>query len=97
MRAALERPKPAAERMYDSNKPSAERLTIIAKKLTAIVKREDSTRPVTAALAFPELSNRIGFAQALDVAGYIHEKPRPKFVPSHPDKIERLIPLTEGK
>lgn len=34
---------------------------------------------------------------ALDVAGYIHEKPRPKFVPSHPDKIELLIPLTEGK
>ena len=35
--------------------------------------------------------------EALDVAGYIHEQPRPKFVPTHPDKIERLIPLTEGK
>lgn len=35
--------------------------------------------------------------QALDVAAYIHEKPRPKFVPTHPDKIVRLIPLTEGK
>ena len=66
--------KPAAERMYDSNRPGADRLTVIAKKLTAIVKREDSTRPVTAALAFPELSNRIGFAQALDVAGYNYKE-----------------------
>jgi thiosulfate dehydrogenase len=35
--------------------------------------------------------------QALDVAGFVHEKPRPKFVSTHPDKVERVIPLTEGK
>ena len=34
--------------------------------------------------------------EALDVAGYIHEQPRPAFKPTHSDKIVRLIPLTEG-
>ena len=34
--------------------------------------------------------------EALDVAGYIHEQPRPAFKSTHPDKIVRLIPLTEG-
>ncbi|WP_338668698.1 c-type cytochrome [Pseudodesulfovibrio methanolicus] len=31
--------------------------------------------------------------QALDVAAYAHEQPRPKFVATHPNKIERVIPL----
>ncbi len=35
--------------------------------------------------------------QAIDVAGFVHEKPRPAFVSTGPDKIERLIPLPEGK
>jgi len=35
--------------------------------------------------------------QAIDVAGFVHEKPRPRFVATHPDKIEREIPLPEGK
>lgn len=35
--------------------------------------------------------------QAIDVAGFVHEQPRPKFVSTHPDKIRRLIPLSEGK
>lgn len=34
--------------------------------------------------------------EALDVAGYIHEQPRPAFKPTHSEKIVRLIPLTEG-
>lgn len=66
--------KPAAERRYDPNKPNASRLTTLARELAAIVKREDTTRPVTAALAFPELSNRTGFAQALDVVGYNYKE-----------------------
>lgn len=35
--------------------------------------------------------------QAIDVAGYVHEKPRPKLVSTHPDKIRLIIPLSEGK
>ena len=66
--------KPAAERVYDPNKPNAERLTTVARRLSAIVKEHDQSRPVTAALAFPELSNLTGYAQALDVIGYNYKE-----------------------
>ncbi|SFL44960.1 protein of unknown function [Gracilibacillus orientalis] len=66
--------KPAAERVYDPNKPNAERLTTIAKRLVQYVKECDNTRPVTSALAFPELSNLTGYAQALDVVGYNYKE-----------------------
>ncbi len=66
--------KPAAERLYDANKPDARRLATIAGELAAIVREQDSTRPVTAALAFPELSNLTGFARALDVVGYNYKE-----------------------
>ena len=66
--------KPAAERQYDVNKPNMERLAVIAKELVSIVKDEDSTRPVTVAAAFPELSTRIGFIDELDVVGYNYKE-----------------------
>lgn len=62
--------KPAVERLYDPRKPDAGRLAKVAKELTAIVHALDDTRPVTSALSFPELSNRTGYADALDMAGY---------------------------
>ncbi len=66
--------KPAAERKYDPNKPDAGRLATVARRLAGIVRAHDATRPVTAALAFPELSNRTGYAQALDVVGYNYKE-----------------------
>jgi hypothetical protein len=66
--------KPAAERIYDPNKPNADRLPAIAKELVSIVKKHDVTRPVTAALAFPELSNLTGYADCLDVVGYNYKE-----------------------
>jgi beta-galactosidase len=66
--------KPAQERIYDPNKPDARRLVTIAKELVSIVKKYDSTRPVTAALAFPELSNLTGLADCLDVVGYNYKE-----------------------
>lgn len=66
--------KPAAERQYDPNKPNAERLAVIARKLAKAVKECDTTRPVTAALAFPELSNLTGYAEALDIVGYNYKE-----------------------
>jgi len=66
--------KPAAERIYDPNKPNAERIVTIAKELVSIVKDYDLTRPVTAALAFPELSNFTGYADCLDVVGYNYKE-----------------------
>ncbi len=66
--------KPSAERVYDPNKPDARRLTTLARELVSIVKEQDTTRPVTAALAFPELSNLTGFARTLDVVGYNYKE-----------------------
>ncbi len=66
--------KPEQERKYDFNKPNAERLTVIAKHLTELVKEVDATRPVTLAAAFPELSSHLGFLDPLDVAGYNYKE-----------------------
>jgi len=66
--------KPTKERMYDPNKPNADRLVTVAKKLTQYVKECDTTRPVTAALAFPELSNLTGLADEIDVVGYNYKE-----------------------
>lgn len=66
--------KPAAERQYDVNKPNTERLVVVAKHLADIVRRVDTTRPVTLAAAFPELSAQLGFLDALDVAGYNYKE-----------------------
>ncbi len=66
--------KPASEREYNPDKPNAERLPAIASKLTQIVKREDSTRPVTAAVAFPELSSLTGYFDSLDIVGYNYKE-----------------------
>ena len=62
--------KPLAERLYDVRKPDAGRLAAVARELTDLVHRLDDSRPVTSALSFPELSNRTGYADALDLAGY---------------------------
>ena len=66
--------KPAAERQYNRNKPNMERLATIAANLARIVKQHDTTRPVTLAAAFPELSSRLGFYDALDVVGYNYKE-----------------------
>ncbi|NLL76850.1 MAG: glycoside hydrolase family 2 protein [Clostridiales bacterium] len=66
--------KPAAERVYDPYKPNAKRLAALAKHLTQIVKQEDSTRPVTMALVFPELSAKLGILESLDVIGYNYKE-----------------------
>lgn len=80
--------KPAAERMYSPDKPNMERLSSLAARLAGIVREEDESRPVTLAAAFPELSSRIGFLDALDVVGYnykehLYEEDHRRF----PDKV----------
>ena len=62
--------KPAAERMYDARKPDASRLARVARELVDIVHELDTTRPVTSAMSFPELSNHTGYADVLDLSGY---------------------------
>ncbi|MDR3121113.1 MAG: beta galactosidase jelly roll domain-containing protein, partial [Clostridiales bacterium] len=66
--------KPSAERVYNPNRPNMERISVLARRLVRMVKEEDDTRPVTSAVAFPELSTYIGFIDALDVVGYNYKE-----------------------
>lgn len=54
--------------------PHAGRLGEVARELVRLVKELDSTRPVTAGLASAVMSNEIGYAEALDVAGYNYQE-----------------------
>lgn len=80
--------KPSEEFQYDPNKPNAERLLEIAANLKSVVKEYDTTRPVTAAVAFPELSNVTGYSDIFDIVSYnykeyMYEKDREEY----PDRI----------
>jgi hypothetical protein len=66
--------KPAAERVYNPKRPDASRLGTLSKMLCGIVKKTDTTRPVTLAAAFPELSTKLGFIDGLDVVGYNYKE-----------------------
>lgn len=66
--------KPEEERQYNPNRPNTLRLTTIGKRLGKIVRREDPTRPVTLAAAFPELSSHTGLLDDLDLVGYNYKE-----------------------
>lgn len=66
--------KPAEERKYNPDRPNAERLPVLATHLAEIVRRSDTSRPVTLAAAFPELSSYLGFFEPLDVVGYNYKE-----------------------
>lgn len=66
--------KPAAERMYNPLRPDAARLAYLSDHLYHIAKSCDSTRPVTLAAAFPELSAKLGFIDSLDVVGFNYKE-----------------------
>lgn len=61
---------------YVQERPHAERLGVIAKQLAAVVKKYDTTRPVTAALAGVIMSNETEYPGALDVVGYNYTENR---------------------
>jgi beta-galactosidase len=58
----------------DAKQPQQTRLTVVAPKLIAAVKRHDGTRPVTMALANMIASDATGLAQMLDVVGYNYQE-----------------------
>jgi beta-galactosidase len=64
---------PTDGRNYNTNKPSAEILARTAPHLIQIVHENDSSRPVTAALANIPASNATGLADLLDVVGYNYQ------------------------
>ncbi len=55
---------------YLPDQPPAERLGDIAKRLAAVVRGLDKSRPVTAALAGAVMSNETDYPGALDIVGY---------------------------
>ncbi|MGL4412349.1 MAG: sugar-binding domain-containing protein, partial [Bacteroidales bacterium] len=61
---------------YKSDAPDAMRLGDIAKRLTAVVKEYDTSRPVTAGLAGVAMSNQTEYPNALDIAGYNYTENR---------------------
>ncbi|MTK52972.1 sugar-binding domain-containing protein [Paludibacter sp.] len=61
---------------YMPDHPAAERLGAIAKRLASIVKKYDTSRPVTAALAGVIMSNETEYPSALDITGYNYTENR---------------------
>ena len=55
---------------YRKDAPDATRLGDIAKRLAAVVRRYDPSRPVTAGLAGVAMSNETEYPGVLDIAGY---------------------------
>ena len=80
---------PVLGRDYHPGNPPATDMVKWGKPLVAAVKQLDPTRPVTAALAGVEMSNAVGFAQILDIAGYNYQEYR--YASDHVKYPERFI------
>lgn len=61
---------------YDTERPDAKRLGNIAKRLAQVVRDNDTSRPVTAALAGVVMSNHTEYPFALDICGYNYTEDR---------------------
>lgn len=61
---------------YKKDAPDAMRLGAIAKRLAAVVREYDRSRPVTAGLAGVAMSNETEYPGALDIAGYNYTEGR---------------------
>lgn len=62
------------QKAYHPSRPNMERLSVLSQRLCEIVKELDTTHLVTLAAAYPELSAKIGFIDALDVVGYNYKE-----------------------
>jgi hypothetical protein len=73
---------------YLPEQPHADRLGGIAKRLAAVVREYDPSRPVTAGLAGPVMSNMTDYPAALDVVGYNYTERRyEQDHEAYPDRI----------
>lgn len=84
-----------AKKGYLPNNPKAERLGSIAKRLAAIVRGLDTSRPVTAALAGVVMSNETDYPYALDITGYNYTEDR--YVQDHAKYPKRVIFGSENR
>ncbi|MCG8307658.1 MAG: DUF4982 domain-containing protein [Cytophagales bacterium] len=80
---------------YKKEAPDAMRLGDIAKKLTAVVKKYDNSRPVTAGLAGVAMSNETEYPSTLDIAGYNYTESR--YISDHQRYPERVIYGSENR
>jgi len=74
---------------YLPDHPKAERLGVIAKRLAAIVRGLDTSRPVTAALAGVIMSNETDYPFLLDITGYNYTEDR--YAMDHAKYPKRVI------
>lgn len=75
-------------RGYTPDHPAASRLGELAKQLVAVVKKYDTTRPVTSALAGVVMSNETTYPEELDIVGYNYQEYRyPDDHKKYPDRI----------
>lgn len=74
---------------YSKDHPSAQRLGILSGQLAAVVKANDTTRPVTAALAGVAMSNTTAYPDNLDWVGYNYQEYR--YAKDHAAYPERKI------
>jgi len=63
---------------YKPNQPDAGRLSVISKKLVDCVRKVDTSRPVTGALAGVVMSNHTDYPFVLDITGYNYTESRYK-------------------
>lgn len=80
---------------YKPNQPHAERLGDIAKKLAECVRKVDTSRPVTAALAGVVMSNHTDYPFVIDVTGYNYAEDR--YEKDHATYPQRIIYGSENR
>lgn len=80
---------------YKKDAPDAMQLGDIAKKLAAVVRKYDSSRPVTAGLAGVAMSNETAYPGQLDIAGYNYTESR--YIDDHKRYPKRVIYGSENR
>ncbi len=80
---------------YQPDQPNAERLGAIAHRLADIVRELDPSRPVTAGLAGPVMSNETTYPDALDVVGYNYTERR--YARDHATYPDRVLYGSENR
>lgn len=80
---------------YKKDAPDATRLGDIAKRLVAVVKQYDQSRPTTAGLAGVAMSNQTAYPGMLDIAGYNYTEA--KYAEDHKTYPTRVIYGSENR
>jgi len=74
---------------YKKDAPRAERIGTIAKRLAAIIRSIDPSRPVTGAMAGVVMSNQTEYPEAVDICGYNYTENR--YIEDHKNYPKRII------